>query len=152
MRDESWLASLLHEIWDEKFSHVKKKNNVVIRWKGKWKNKFGHIKMLKNGDSEIGINALFQDERVPEYVVRLTIAHEIIHYMHGFHSPHQKKFKHPHKGGIVNMELKKIGFGEELAKEKRWFKESWLNLYNELTNNGFEERKRNYNTSIFRFF
>lgn len=125
MRDEEWLGALFHRIWEERFKDLKKRNNVVIRWKGRWKNKFGHIKRLKNKDSEIGINSLFRDEKVPEYIIELTIAHEIVHYMHGFHSPHPKLFKHPHKGGVVDKELKLRGYLEEIKKERIWFKEVW---------------------------
>lgn len=125
MRDEEWLATFFHKVWDSKFPDVKKKNNVVVRWKGKWKNKFGHIRRLKNKDTEIAINSLFTDEKVPEWVIELTLAHELIHYMHGFHSPYPKLFKHPHKGGIVNKELKLRGYSGELKKERIWFKEFW---------------------------
>ena len=134
MREEQWLATLMYEIWDSKFPDVKKKNNIVIRWKGHWKNKFGHIRTLKNKDTEIGINNLFKDPMVPEYVIHLTIAHEIIHYMHGFHSPYPRMFKHPHKGGIVNKELKKRGFLEDIKKEKFWTKTYWPKVYTELLN------------------
>ena len=125
MRNEEWLATLFHEIWETKFPDVKKENNVVVRWKGNWKNKFGHIRRLKNKDTEIAINAYFKDPEVPQYVIELTLAHELIHYMHGFHSPHTKLFKHPHKGGIVNIELKKRGYEEEIKKERIWFRETW---------------------------
>ena len=49
-------------------------------------------------------------ELIPEYVIDTTVAHELVHYMHGFFSPHQRLYKHPHKGGIVTKELKKRGF------------------------------------------
>ena len=131
MRDEEWLATLLHEVWDTKFPEVKKRNNVVTRWKGNWKNKFGHIRRLKNKDTEIAINTLFQDARVPKFIVELTLAHELVHYMQGFHSPYPKMFKHPHKGGVVNKELKLRGYSEEIRKEREWFKKEWITLYNE---------------------
>jgi len=125
MRDDEWIATLFHKIWDERFPDIKKRNNVLIRWKGRWKNKFGHIKRLKNKDSEIAINSLFRDEKVPEFVIELTIAHEIVHYMHGFQSPHPKLFKHPHKGGVVDKELKLRGYSEEIRKERYWYKKVW---------------------------
>ncbi len=126
MRDDIWLTILFNEIWDKKFSDVRRKNNVVVRWKGKWRNKFGHIRRLKNTDTEIAINSLFKDEKVPEYIVELTLAHELVHYMHGFHSPYPRLFKHPHKGGVVNKELKMRGYGYEIKKERRWFREVWM--------------------------
>ncbi len=155
MRDENWLAEFFHEIWDRKFSDVKKKNNLVIRWKSNWKNKFGHIRRLKNKDTEIGVNSHFKDERIPEYVIELTIAHEIVHYMHGFHSPHPKLFKHPHKGGIVNKELVLRGYSESLKKEKAWFKKDWQQLHKELNRDIQEKNPKiivKHLRSGFRFF
>jgi len=126
MRDEEWLATLFHDMWESKFPDVKKRNNVIVRWRGKGQNKFGHIRRLKNKDTEISVNSLFKEESVPEYIIELTLAHELVHYMHGFHSPYPKQFKHPHQGGVVNTELKKRGYGGYLVKEKLWFKEEWL--------------------------
>ena len=97
MRDNTWLAIRLDQIWKILFPEIEKKNNVVIRFKGSWKNKFGHIKRLKDGSSEIAINSLFSNLIVPEYMIDVTIALELVHYMHGFNSPHEKKYKHTHK-------------------------------------------------------
>ena len=78
MRDDAWLQLRFNQIWSLFFPEVEKKN-VYICWKGKWKNKFGHIKDAKNGLTEIAINTLFKDLRVPEDMIKLTIAHEIVH-------------------------------------------------------------------------
>ncbi|MBI5391697.1 hypothetical protein HZB00_01715 [Candidatus Woesearchaeota archaeon] len=125
MRDELWLHQRLEQIWQLLFPEVERKNTVLIRFKGRWKNKFGHIKRLKDGSSEIVINRHFQQEWVPEYIIDLTIAHELVHYMHGFNSPHPKLYKHPHAGGIVNKELKKRGFEHMLKRENEWIKNEW---------------------------
>jgi len=122
MRDYPWLKEKLDEIWIKYFPDIPRENKVLITFKGRWKNKFGHIQQLPSKNTWIAVNKLFQDERVPEYIVNLTIAHELAHYSHGFQS-------HPHKGGVVNKELKKRGFSEELEKEKIWLKEEWLNIY-----------------------
>ena len=132
-KTDEWLAEFFHEIWERKFPDVKKKNNVVVRWKGKWKNKFGHIRRLKNKDTEICINSLFRQEFVPLYIIELTLAHELVHYMHGFHSPYPKQFKHPHKGGIVNKELEKRGYGNWVKEERIWFKEVWSKQFHKET-------------------
>ncbi len=105
MRDNIWLSKRLSEIWDVFFSDISKLNEVSIRFVGKWKNKFGHIKKLKDGSSEIVINGLFKDSKIPDYIIDLTIAHEIVHYLHGFNSPYPKKFRYPHQGGVVRKEL-----------------------------------------------
>lgn len=131
MRDDEWLNNRLNQIWTLLFSEVEKKNNVIVRFKGKWRNKFGHIKRIKNIDTEICVNGLFKNEVVPECIIDITLAHELIHYMHGFNSPHERKYKYPHQGGIVKKELLKRGFGHSLRLEKKFIKE-WRTLYKEL--------------------
>ena len=132
MRDNLWLSGRLEELWKVFFSDVVRLNEVKVRFLGKWKNKFGHIKRLKDKSSEIVINGLFKDEKIPDYIVDLTIAHEIVHYMHGFNSPHKRQFKYPHQGGIVNKELKRRGFGVPLKIEKRFLKQDWEVICKEL--------------------
>ncbi len=130
MRDQEWLDVRFNQIWSLFFPDIEKKD-VFVRWKGKWKNKFGHIKKTKKG-TEIAINTLFQDLRVPEDMIKLTIAHEITHYMHGFHSHLPKQHYHPHKGGIVDKVLIEKGFGYALKREKDWYKNEWLPMYFQL--------------------
>lgn len=130
IRDETWLESRFNSIWQLFFPEVEKKN-ISIKWKGRWKNKFGHISSTKNG-SMIAVNKLFSFPEVPEDIIKLTIAHEIVHYMHGFHSHLPKQHKHPHKGNIVNKELIKRGFHYMIKNEKAWVKTIWPKLYPEL--------------------
>lgn len=144
MRDDLFLRERLENIWNASFSDVEKKNRINIRFKGRWKNKFGHIKKLKNSESEIVINGYFKNENIPDYIIDLTIAHELVHYSHGFNSPLPKLYKHPHKGGVVNRELKRRGFGELLKLEKRWIKDDWKNIIE----SEFSERKQR---NVFRF-
>lgn len=131
MRDDLWLNSRLEQIWQFLFPEVIKGNKVLIRFKGRWKNKFGHISK-KGEHSEIVVNGLFRHDEVPEYMIDLTIAHELIHYMHGFNSPLPKLHKHPHKGGVVTRELRKRGFSHILIKEKYFLKDQWRGLYKRL--------------------
>ena len=132
MRDDQWLRERLDQMWFLLFPDIERKNTVVIRFKGKWKNKCGHIKMLKNKDTEIVVNSLFAHEKVPEAMIDATIAHELVHYMHGFQSPYQRLYTHPHAGGIVTRELKKRGFGHILAFEKKFLRKDWQNIHKEL--------------------
>jgi hypothetical protein len=145
MRNEAWLEQRFNQIWELFFPEVEKKN-VYITWKGSWKNKFGHIKKTKKG-SEIAVNKIFQDLRVPEELIKLTIAHEIIHYMHGFHSHLPKQFKHPHQGGIVNKELIKRGFRPAMQLEKQWLKKEWLPIFKEHKPNASQTSYVFYNKS-----
>lgn len=131
MRDEEWLKKRMGQIWQLLFPEVDKLNNVVIRFKGKWKNKFGHIKKI-GSDTEIVVNSLFRYECIPEYIIDLTIAHELVHYWHGFNSPHERKYRHPHAGGIVTRELNKRGFGHLARLEKGFVRGQWPSLYNSL--------------------
>ncbi len=143
MRDDAWLETRFDMIWSLFFPDVEKKN-VFVRWKGKWKNKFGHIRSTTKG-TEIVVNSLFKDERVPDDIVKLTMAHEIVHYMHGFHSHLPRKFKHPHAHGVVDKALLEKGFGYILRKEKEWFKQEWLPLYRELCPHKVSQpRKRSF--------
>src|SRR3989344_1301559 len=130
MRDDTWLQTRFDQIWNLFFPDVEKKN-VFVRWKGRWKNKFGHIKKT-NGRTEIAINSLFRDPRVPEDIIKLTMAHEIVHYMHGFHSHLPRQHSHPNAHGVVDRELINKGFGYAMKNEKKWVKEVWWNLYKEL--------------------
>ncbi len=134
MRNNIWLNSKLDYVWQSIFPELEKKNIVKIRFKGSWKNKFGHIKLLKDKSSEICINGLFANEVVPEYIIDITIAHELVHYMHGFNSPYEKKFTHPHQGRIVDKELKKRGLHNLLKQERHFVKKQWLEFYKEMKN------------------
>jgi len=131
MRDNEWLSKRLDQIWNMLFPEVERKNKVDVYFKGKWKNKFGHIKRVGK-NTEIVVNGLFQNEIVPESIVDVTLAHELIHYMHGFNSPHEQKYKHPHAGGIVTRELKNRGFGHMLALEREFVEKDWFPIYKEL--------------------
>jgi len=131
IRDDKWLKQRMEDIWSFLFSDVERKNNVIIKFKGKWKNKFGHIKKLKNKNTEIGINSFFRNEIIPEDIIHLTIAHEIIHYAHGFNSPYTKLFKYPHQGGVVRKELLRRGFGNSIKEEKEFIKK-WPDIYKSL--------------------
>ena len=127
-RDDIWLREKLEKIWELLFPEVVRENNVHVKFKGKSKSRFGCIKR-KGKDSLIEINSLFKNEIIPEHVIDVTLAHELVHYMHGFNSPLPRKYKHPHKGGIVDKELIKRGFGHSLKLEKIWAKKDWEKVF-----------------------
>jgi len=147
MRNDLWLQERFNKIWETLFTDIERKNNVLVKFKGRWKNKFGHIRLLKDKSSEIVINSLFKHEKIPEFIIDLTLAHELVHYSHGFNSPLEKKYKHPHKGNIINKELAKRGFGEMLRKEKDFIKKEWPLLFKALHPDYKPKRIR-----LFRFF
>ena len=131
MRDDEFLKKRLDDIWMMLFNEIPRMNKVLIKFKGKSRNKFGYIRK-KGDDSFIGINELFKFDLVPEYIIDLTIAHELSHYAHGFNSPLEKKYKHPHKGGVVTKELEKRGFDKMIRKEKMFFKHEWPKIYEQI--------------------
>lgn len=134
-RNQEWIELKLKQIWESLFPEVPRNNKVVIKFKGKSKYRFGHI-TKKGEDTHIVINSLFRNELIPEYIIDVTIAHELVHYMHGFHSPLPKLYKYPHQGGIVNKELIKRGFGRVLKQEKIWVKKEWENIYKIISQQG----------------
>ncbi|MBW6431705.1 hypothetical protein K0A96_00795 [Patescibacteria group bacterium] len=73
----------------------------------------------------ITINKLFQDKQIPEPVVISTIAHELTHYAHGFHSPLEQRYATPHAGGIIDKEMDERGLKETRLIAKKWLKENW---------------------------
>jgi ADP-heptose:LPS heptosyltransferase len=131
MRNNEWLEEKLDIIWREYFSDVDRINNVTIKFGKKARARLGSIKQLhsykqkNDNDSVITLTGYFKDERVPEYIIDLTIAHELCHYAHGFSSPHPQASKHPHSGGVVDSELKERGFEKQLKNQKKWLKEVW---------------------------
>lgn len=142
-RDDKWLFAKLDEVWDGFFPDIPQDNEVMIVWGRRAKNRLGSIKTGqkpggKHGETIITINSLFKDPRIPEFVIMGTIAHELAHYAHGFHSPLEKKFETPHAGGVVNQELKDRGLEKVLKMQKRWLRENWENY---LTQNFPRKRK-----------
>ncbi len=144
-RDNDWLIDRLAEIWYRYFPDIEQKNEVQIvfgrrsktrlgsigmnGWKDhKWHQAYQSSRKGKTGVSVITITGYFKDPQIPSYVVAATIAHELVHYAHGFHSPHPQLYRYPHQGGIVDKELKKRGVGEILRQQKQWLKANWQNF------------------------
>lgn len=149
MRDEKFLENLLYELWENHFCDIPRRNLVLIKYGKYSRRQLGSIKLANQGtkikgllkkrikDYEvqddksitvITITRYFQDEIIPEPIVRATIAHELCHYAHGFSSPLQKRFKNPHQGNIINKELAKRGLLEEQEAADKWLKDNWVDI------------------------
>lgn len=127
MRDDKYLVQLLDDIWDQHFSDVPQTNIVRIVYGRKAKNRLGSIRVDPN-DREVSIitiNGLFRDEVIPENIIKATIVHELSHYAHGFNSPLQQKFRHPHAGGVMRREFKERGLEDLYLEQRKWLKEHW---------------------------
>ncbi len=124
------LSIYLSSIWQRYFSDVPHANEVLIAYSRPWKTRLGLIRMsLDNARSFIGINSLLQHRDVPECVLVTTIAHELVHYTHGFGSPLPQLFEHPHAHNVVDKELKRRGLGETLNGCNTWIDDHWYEFY-----------------------
>ncbi|MDD3083463.1 MAG: hypothetical protein PHP82_00380 [Candidatus ainarchaeum sp.] len=126
----NYLTKKAAELIRENFSEKGITNLLVIKVGKKCKRKLGHIKAIKNCEygSLIEINPMLFDLDVPEFVLDYVIMHELTHYFQGFGSNHEKKFKYPHKGKIVEKELTKKGWKEIQEKSDKWLKENWAKI------------------------
>lgn len=145
MRTDSWLEEKMWWLLENYFADVPVKNNITIKFGRRAKQRLGSIKRMerarphahflhqlvggeylnKNSDSIVTITGHFRNEEVPDFVVISTIAHELVHYAHGFSSPLEQRFRHPHQGGIVKKEMNVRGLGDIYKKSEKWLKESW---------------------------
>lgn len=145
------LQNLLYQIWETYFPDVPRKNLVLIKYGKFSKQRLGSIKWVRGlkgikklykdfkdehtiqDDSRITLITLtryFTNPEVPSFVIKATLAHELVHYAHGFNSPLEKKYKYPHQGNIIRKELKKRGLGKELRMSEEWLKENWKQIVN----------------------
>lgn len=129
-RGERWLIQMLDEIWERHFVDTPRVNRVLVSFGGAWKTRLGLITMSEDEKiSYIQINALLRYPEVPEIVARVTTAHEMVHYAHGFGSPLPRRYKHPHRGGIVKRELLRRGMAHEYERYDEWVYSHWYDFY-----------------------
>jgi hypothetical protein len=133
-RDNEWLADELDFLWRMYFDDVKRANMVRIMFARSWKTRLGMITLSTSGRTTyIAINSLLCDRQVPWYVPTITIAHELVHYAHGFGSPLDRTKPHPHKGGVVPKELRSRGLDVEYRLFDNWANEHWQAFYSRAT-------------------
>ncbi len=123
----NYLAKKTASLVRENFSDKGITNLLLVKTGSRWKRTLGHIKTVESSEygSMIEINPLLFDLEVPEFVLDYVIMHELTHYFQGFASNHEKKHKHPHRGGIVEKELARLGWEEIQKKSDKWIKENW---------------------------
>ncbi|KXK08513.1 MAG: hypothetical protein QY330_04665 [Candidatus Dojkabacteria bacterium] len=145
MRNNAWLSEKMYELWENNFVDVARLNRVVISFGRKSVRQLGCIKwasaetrglkkILAETPKEayedprismIIVTGYFKNPEIPDYVVEGTIAHEMCHYFHGFNSPLQQLFDHPHKGGVIRKEMQKRGLGDTYKQANLWLKQNW---------------------------
>lgn len=148
-RNNQWLKEKFIYLWKRYFSDIDIKNNIIIKFGRPCKTRLGSIRPKSRFDkstSIITINGHFQNPEIPEFVVEAVIAHEFMHYAHGFASPHKQAYKHPHKGGVVTWDLRERGLDDILKLERIWIKKNWPNFIK--TNHPYKARKRKFKRTI----
>lgn len=124
------LTRYLSWIWQMYFADCLRMNEVVIDYCYPWKSRLGLIRLsLDTTLSYIGINSLLQIVEVPEEVLVTTIAHEMVHYLHGFGSPLPRRYKHPHANRVVERELEQRELGATLRICNEWIDNHWYSFY-----------------------
>lgn len=123
-RDNKWLLSRLDYIWSKHFPDIDQANPLFIRFGRYSKFRLGSIKLDKKTDkSYITITGMFKDLKISQEVVDHTLAHELVHYTHGFSSKRTRLHKYPHAGGVVNKEMRGRGMGYLIKAYKVWVRE-----------------------------
>lgn len=121
MRDNAWLENRLNKIWSKYFADVKRKNPIVVRFGRNALYRFGSIRLdLRTKSSYITINGNFQKETLPVQVIDHTLAHELVHYAQGFSSENLRLHQYPHRGGVIDKELRERGLNHLVLFYRNW--------------------------------
>jgi hypothetical protein len=124
------LTTYLRWIWQTYFADSPCINNLSIEYCYPWKARLGLIRLSLDATlTFIGVNTLLYMQQVPECVLITTIAHEIVHYIHGFGSPLAPRYRHPHANQVVERELEQRGLAESLLCCNEWIDKYWYSFY-----------------------
>lgn len=122
-RTNQWLIFRLDYIWTKYFSDVSQTSKVFIKFGRFARFRLGSIKFdKKSQDTTITITAMFKQTSVPKEVIDHTIAHELVHFAHGFSSVHPRLHRYPHAGGVVRREMSQRGMEYLYDAYKKWIK------------------------------
>lgn len=133
-RNQVWLTATLDRLWEDHFWDVPRVSPVRIKFGARWKARLGLIRWeAETGSSLILVNALFRDPAVPATVCEVTIAHEVVHYAHGFGSPLPRRIEDPHADQVIERELEARGLGRQLALADGWIERHWADLHDRFT-------------------
>ncbi len=122
MRNNTFLKLRLEKIWSRYFLDLPKVK-IAIKFGRFARLRLGSIKFIKNNpQTVITITAMFKNKKIPISVIDHTIAHELVHFAHGFSSNRVRLFKYPHAGGIVKKEMLRRGMGKLNQDYQRWVK------------------------------
>ena len=125
-----WLNARLNTIWGQYFSDIPQETPVRIKWGQRSYRRLGSIRLktAPTGQhySQITISSLLKAPQVTSLIVDQIIAHEIVHYVHGFGSERPRILRHPHQGGVIMKEFQKRGLWEIFRYYDSWMKLNWV--------------------------
>jgi hypothetical protein len=103
---------------------------VDIAFAKRWKARLGLISLCEASKvSRIRLNALLSHPDVPECITTITVAHELVHYAHGFGSSLPQRHEHPHRGNVVEKEIIHRGLGAQYEEYLDWIDCHWDQFY-----------------------
>ena len=123
MRDDIWLSERLNRIIKKYFAEIET-SEIEIRFFGRARRRLGSIRKIDH-TSIIRVNGLLAAPAIPDFVIDEVIAHELVHYVHGFGSNRERLYKYPHQGGVVERELEKREAAHLTRSSKSWLKSYW---------------------------
>ena len=107
MRGNSDLEKRLKFLWRNYFPDVTEKYPISIKFGRNAKYRFGSIRYYyPKKTAQILINGRFRDDMHPQEIIDHTIAHEMVHYAQGFPTPGPRLHRYPHRGGVIDRELR----------------------------------------------
>lgn len=139
VRDQQFLEELFAQVWREHFSDVPRRS-VRVEYGRRARTRLGSISLdpKDRRNSLIRVNGLFREMFIPEFIIKATLVHEISHYAHGFNSPLERRFRHPHSGGVMRAEFRERGLEELYIQQKDWLKGNWPRIVQD----NFSPRRR----------
>ena len=134
MRDNAWLENRLNNIWKKYFADVKRKNPINVRFGRNALYRFGSIRLDRRTKSSfITINGNFRSNTLSVQVIDHTLAHELVHYAQGFSSKNPRLHRYPHRGGVLDKELRERGLNHLVLFYKNWLSEYKKTLESKLS-------------------
>jgi hypothetical protein len=129
LREQAWLNTLVSDVCKNYFTDAKTDGKLEVIFGRRARTRLGSINKDNNtGLVTIRLTGLFRDPEVPEMVVKATLVHELCHYVHGFHSDLEQRYRHPHAGGVILKEFTERGLQDLYVEQKMWLKKHWAEV------------------------
>jgi hypothetical protein len=127
-RDNEWLQRRVESLQETYYADMRVGYPIVARFGTRARYRYGCI-YSRDQTCHILLNRLFAHPDVPDYVLDATLVHELAHYAHGWGSGQPKLYTHPHRGGVVEAEMKKRGCYALEEQAGVWRKSCWQSFY-----------------------